>query len=610
MKTRWFKVLLSVCLAAALAAAPATVSIADSSRPGLAADSAQSAAVKNKEEVVYASLSADGNVNAVYAVNHFDVAAAGGVTDYGRYASVVNLTNTGAIASDGETVSFEAEEGQFYYQGNMASAELPWLLDISYNLDGINTAPQELAGKSGSVTIHITTKPNEKSNPVFYDNYLLQISVTLDTEKCGDINAPEATIASAGKNTIVTYTVMPQKNADISISASVEDFTMAGIQISGMPFAINIATPETDDMLSDFEKLSDAISDLNDGVGDLNDGVADLYGGAQRLEDGSAGIKNGLLQLRNNSGQLVAASSQINTALSQISSSLSGALSGGMDFGSLTQLPQALNQLSAGLKDMSDGLTGLKNGFSPAYAALDAAIRGIPDTALTQNQIDTLYAATDPGQHGVLDTLTASYTAGQTVKSTYDQVKSAFDAVAPTIDTISGSVGTIAASLDQMSDGIEALSGTDIAGQLGQLDDGLSQLAKNYADFHKGLADYMAGVADMANGYSGFHDGLSRFHDGVGELCDGIDRLHEGTAELNDNTADMPETMQTQIDDMMDEYTGTDFEPVSFTSSQNLHTGLVQFVFKCDGIEKPEAAEQTQPEQDNETIWDRLISLF
>ncbi len=612
MKSRLFKVFMSACLSAALIIAPATVSVAESDKPGLpAADGGQSAAVRNKEEVVYATLAADGDVSAVYAVNHFEIAAAGDVTDYGRYSSVVNLTNTGAITNNGESVSFQAEEGNFYYQGNMASAELPWLFDISYDLDGTKTAPRDIAGKSGNITIHIATEPNENIDPAFYDHYLLQISVTLDTDKCGDIKAPGATLASAGKNTVVTYTVMPEKDADFSLTASVNDFTMAGIQITGMPLSMNIETPDTDDMLGDFEKLSGAISDLNDGVGDLADGAADLTEGAQGLENGSAGIKSGLAQLRDNSGQLVTASSQINTALSQISSLLSGALSGGADFDDLTQLPQALGQLSAGLTDISGGLTELKNGFASAYTALDAAMRGIPDTVLTQDQFDTLYANTDPSQYGVLDTLTASYAAAQTARGTYYQVKSAFDAIAPTIDTISGSIGTVASSLDQMSQGIEnSLSGADIMSQMGQLADGLSQLSKNYADFHKGLADYMNGIADMSGGYAGFHDGLSRFHDGIDSLSDGISQLHEGTSELSDGTMDMPETMQTEIDDMMAQYTGSDFQPVSFTSPQNNKTGLVQFVFKSEEIEKNDVAEQPQTEQNNETIWDRFISLF
>ena len=41
-----------------------------------------------KEEVVYASLAADGKVNDVYVVNAFDLQEAGTVADYGEYSLV------------------------------------------------------------------------------------------------------------------------------------------------------------------------------------------------------------------------------------------------------------------------------------------------------------------------------------------------------------------------------------------------------------------------------------------------------------------------------------------------------------------------------------------
>jgi putative membrane protein len=72
----------------------------------------------------------------------------------------------------------------------------------------------------------------------------------------------------------------------------------------------------------------------------------------------------------------------------------------------------------------------------------------------------------------------------------------------------------------------------------------------------------------------------------------------------------MPDTFQTKIDDLMDEYTGSDFKPVSFLSSRNLNTGLVQFVLKCDAIEKPEATAKAPAERKDETIWDRVTALF
>lgn len=601
MKSKRFKTILSIGLAAVLSFAPVSPSHVGA---------LGNAEIKNKDEVIYATLASDGSVRAIYAVNHFTIIKAGSITDYGDYTLVKNLTDTTQLTQNGDAVTVQTNAENFFYQGNMATKELPWIFDILHSLDGVRTAPQELAGKSGKIEIHITTKQNAAVNPAFYENYILQISITLDTEKCSDIKAPGATVASAGKNKIIAYTVMPGKDADISLSAVVRDFAMTGIDISAMPFSMNMELPDTDSMINDFTELSDAISDLNDGVGELTDGIAELKTGADKLRNGSSDIKTGFFELSENSRQLIQASSQISVALSQIVSALNGS-SGEMDLGDLTKLPQGLSQLADGLDDISDGLIDLKNGFTSAYAALDGAIQEIPDVTVSQEQIAVLYTQTDLSQHGLLDQLIASYAAGQTVKGTYNHVKSAFDAVDPTIDMLSASIDTILATLDDMSEKIsDTLSGMDIMQQHAQLSVGLSELDRNYTEFHSGLRDYMNGVGELSSGYTDFHNGLSSFRKGIGELYDGVVELHNGTTKLSDETAKMPNTLQAKIDDMLDQYAGSDFEPISFISSKNEHTDLVQFVLKCDGIEKPEETKGVEVEASNETFWDRLIALF
>jgi putative membrane protein len=64
------------------------------------------------------------------------------------------------------------------------------------------------------------------------------------------------------------------------------------------------------------------------------------------------------------------------------------------------------------------------------------------------------------------------------------------------------------------------------------------------------------------------------------------------------------------IDDFTAEYSGDDFLPVSFVSPQNTNIGLVQFVLKCDGIEKPEETVAAPVDEPTETIWDRFTALF
>lgn len=570
------------------------------------------AVVSNKSEVVYAKLSVQGDVNAVYVVNHFEVEKGGSIIDYGNYSSVKNLTESKPIEAAGDKLTMQAEEGDFYYQGNLASMDLPWLVEISYELNGEAVTGQEVAGKTGVLGIHIKTKRNDKVDSVFYDNYMLQISLTLASDICSNIKAPEATIAEAGSSTMLVFTVMPEKTADFSIEATVKDFAMSGIEISAMPFSMSVDVPDTDGMLKDFKKLPEAISELNEGVGKLAKGTTELKRGADRLKNGSGEFEYGLVELKKNSTRITGASAQIREALSNISVSLNRGTSGA-DLSSMAQLPAALSELSGGLKDISSGLNQLKDGYGKAYNALDTSILNIPDAAITMDQINQLFPDAGKEQRTMLNQLYASYMAGQGVKGTYAQVKQAFASVAPTLENITVNLDKISGALDEMSAQIgSSLTGTDITAQLTQLTEGLTELAYNYSQFDNGLKDYMNGVATLSSGYQQFDSGLSEFVIGVSNMNHGVSELYDGTTTMNNEISKLPDQMQKEIDTLMEDYDSSDFEATSFVSDKNNNTELVQFVMKCSEIKLPEEGNTSKDNSDEkkETIIDRFLALF
>lgn len=576
------------------------------------ASNVTTAEISNKSEVVYAKLSAAGAVNAIYVVNHYQVAKGGIITDYGSYQSVKNLSDSKPIELEGDKISIQAEEGDFYYQGNMEGKDLPWSIEIVYELDGLEVSPQDIAGKSGDLGVRIKTKRNDKVDSIFYENYMLQISLTLPSDLCRNIDAPDAIVAEAGNNTLLAFTVLPNTEAEFKIAAKVTDFRMSGIEISAMPFSMSIDMPDTDGMLKDLEKLPEAIEELNDGVGELAKGTTDLKKGADSVRSGSVKFEYGLSELSQNSSGIIGASAQIKDALSTISTSISGNTSE-TDLSSLTQLPSVLNELSLGLKGISAGLVELKDGYSMAYTALDGAILGIPDSGITKDQIDKLFRDADDDQLAMLNQLYASYLSGQAVKGTYAQVKQAFISVAPTLENVTASIEKITGALDGMSSSIgNSLSGMDINTQLGQLSQGLAELAKNYKLFDKGLQEYMSGVTTLSDGYQQFDSGLSDFADGVAAMHGGVSELYDGTNTMNKEISKLPERMQKEIDILMEKYDKSDFDAASFVSSKNTNTGLVQFVLKGEDIKLPEDINTTEEttKDVNETVMDRFLALF
>ena len=561
----------------------------------------------SKDEVVYATLKANGDLGEIYVVNTLDVAQAGEILDYGEYSSVKNLTDLSELKSEGQTVRIDAPEGKFYYQGDMKDdSELPWDITISYSLDGREVDPSELAGKTGHVEINIHTTANKDVGVVFYENYLLQISLML-SNKYRNLEALGGMVANAGKNKQITFTVMPGNEEKFSVEADVEDFEFQGMEIAAVPSTLPIDTSEMGNMTDDLTTLSNAIRDVNNGVADLKDGVTQLNNGVATLRDGSSQFRDGINEIDGASSEIVAASNSIGDALKTISTSLT-TNSDDMDLTKLSELPAGLTQLANGLTETANGLSTLQESYSQAYLALDDAIEGIPAGQLTEEEIAGLY--TSGADSDVLDRLVAFYSAAQKVKGTYSVAKKAFDAVEPSLNQASGALKEMSGTLTSIANDLSAsLEEMDVSA-LGELQNGLATLATNYGEFHTGLVDYTEGVSQLSASYNKLHTGITELSNGTGELANGVGKLHNGTDELYQETKDLPDQMQEEINQMIQEYDKSDFKPVSFVSSKNEKVYSVQFVIKTESIQKEEQEMEQEEPVKEKGFWDLLLGLF
>jgi X-X-X-Leu-X-X-Gly heptad repeat protein len=584
-------------------------------------NTAGTAAIDDRQEVIYGLLDANGTPHSGYVVNRLQVQGAGTFSDEGDYRSVRNLTSTAVLTLNGKQVSGPVGTGDFYYEGVLSTVRFPWLIDISYTLDGKTVTPAQLAGSTGKLSIHIKTEKNASVDPVFFENYLLQIQLTLEEGKARDVSAPDATIASAGANQQVAFTVLPNREGDLRLEAQVTDFEMPGIQVSALPFSMVFDIPDTDDMLADMETLADAIGELNAGVQKLNDGVKDMEGGAAALTSGSDDLNKGLTLLSKNSVSLTAASSQIDGALRVIVEQLEN---NAVDPTQIEQLVGGLRQLAAGLYSgdaaqpgLAEGLGQIQGGITTATTTMDGLIAALAPIA-DQTALATLMAeagALTPGSQLTLQSLVNTNVQALSVQGFWygpngnDGVKAGLDSAAAGLGASIGSCQYMAGQLNMIADGLESgLSG--IAG-LQLLTAALQDLSNGYSDFNTGLATYTDGVDTLAKNYDSFNSGLSQLLSGVSDLRVGTSSLYNGTSELYANVEDLPETMQKEIDSFLEDYQASDFTPVSFVSKNSEHLSRVQFVLVSDPIkaEVPDAPIGDAPASE-QTFWDRLVALF
>ncbi|MDR1620279.1 MAG: hypothetical protein LBS18_06440, partial [Clostridiales bacterium] len=308
------------------------------------------AAAFEKEEVVYALLSAEGAAQSAYVVNVFTLLTPGAIVDYGDYKSVQNLTSEDEIFLEGDTIQISTQEKKLYYQGALTEpVALPWLINISYTLDGVPIAPGALAGKSGKLEIRLKIEANPAADQSFFDGCALQTSITLDAARCNNIAAEGATVANAGRNKQIAHTALPGKGLDATISADVENFEMDRISINGVGLAMDFDI-DTDEFTGSLTELADAIGELNSGATDIRDATKKLDDGALELLDGAKALGEGALEFDIGMGRLQA-------GLMEFCGGLKELVDGSREF------HYGLTELAAGGRTLMEGSAAIKQGL-------------------------------------------------------------------------------------------------------------------------------------------------------------------------------------------------------------------------------------------------------
>lgn len=604
--------LLTVALS--VACVPGALALAQdesAKEPGASGASAQpaSTATYRKSEVVYANLTASGKPEAVYVVNRFDVTGAGSIADYGDYTAVQNLTNQTDLKRQGNATVFEAGEGAFFYQGDAARTALPWRVSLEYKLDGKTVPADQLAGASGALSIRVSTARNDAVPPAFYDSFMMQITFTLPGAVASEVTAEGATVASAGQDTTVAFTVLPGHDGDFELKAQVKDFRMAGAQIAALPYSSVIEMPDTSGMADGMTSLSDAVSQLAAGASSLASGASALSSGVQGLSSGATSFGQGLAQLDLSSGALVEASSQIKTAFDAMSAALSKIDPAQLE--QLKQLPDAIDQIADGLEVLARQAHAVQHEYSQAMTALDGAIEGLLANAPTQGQIDSLkeYVKGDSSQAETVQKLLSVYEAAQAVKAAYVEGKPAFDDADNALSASAVALDQQVAALRAAAKLLDAAVADGRVDQLVQVVEGLSQLPASYGQFHDGLVQYTSGVSALAASYGDLESGTSSLAGGASRLSGGAGSLSGGLGQLNATTITLPETMRKQIEEMTAEFDFPEFDPVSFVSPDNKNVAAVQFVMSTAAIEKPEVPQEKESKAEP-TLWDRFLALF
>ncbi len=677
-----------------------------------------------KDEVVYINLSHDGSVESIYVVNAYDLTEEQPVTDFGNYREVKNLTTTEELSVQDGAISFTAPKGKFYYQGELDSAQIPWLVSVTYQLDGQPISGGELAGKEGHLEMTLSLRQNPDANPVYFDNFAIQATVLLDSERCKNITAPSATLANVGGDKQMSYIVLPGKEKDFTISADVTDFEMDAIQINGIPLTLDIDDPDTTEIkdkiyeLKDGAKelddgafqlddgatqlqdgaleLKDGAADLYDGTDDLYDGVKDLDEGADKLRSGAGDLKEGADQLKAGFDQLNQSSRELKAGIAATQQQMISALEGSgvpiqlpptpsdpLDTTYLLQVGMALDkgfdlaigQIEAAIKQLESGGSSIElAALAPEMTVrvLSAAVSVDEDGSISEEGSEDTSSEGSEGNSG--DSSTGEGSEGNSGDSSTGEGSEGNSGDSSTGEGSEGNSGGNSTGEGSSSGEGQLLPPADEGGnanrpsapanpsqsfpqhqneladpgdqlailqtQLASLKQfkqvntlcmgtlqymaGTEQLSTGYTSLYDGILELRSGISELVGGVQELLDGSKELFDGASDLRDGVDELFDGTTELKDGTIEltdgttelrdqsdeMDSKVDEEIDKMLDEYRGGDFDMVSFVSDKNTQVDSVQFVMKVAEIQIEEEEAPVIQEEVKPSFWQKLVNLF
>lgn len=394
-------IVLGIGATAAYAQKPDTASKPEEKKPQVTV-SANQADSPSKDETVYILSGADGTAQQVIVSNWLrNPDKADLLEDVSTLQEIENVKGNETFSTGKkDALTWNAAGSDIYYQGT-TDQKVPVDVKITYKLDGKDISAQDLAGKTGKVTIRFdysnhqfeTVKIGGKQEKICVP-FVMLTGMMLDTDVFRNVTVTNGKLENLGNEMAVIGIALPgvQENLNISkddltipdyveITADVESFEMGPTMTIAATSLFNDLHSEDlniDELREQAEKLTDGMNQLMDGSNQLADGLNTLLDQVGILVDGMNQLASGATRLQTGANDLAAGASQLQSGASALSNGLStldsnsASLNSGARQVFNTLLSSANTQIAAsGLEVASLTIDNYASVLNNAIASLD-----------------------------------------------------------------------------------------------------------------------------------------------------------------------------------------------------------------------------------------------
>ena len=453
-------------------------------------------------------------------------------------------------------------------------ASLPVSLSINYTLNGVSVTPEELTGKSGSVTIRIdyeNTRAEQHSingrQETLYSPYIALTAMALDSDVFSNVSITNGSLVNDGSRTVAAGLAFPglaeSLNIDndkldipgyMEISANVKKFDFDGTYtiVTNEPFR-EASKKEKDEDILDADELSDSMDELSDAMDKLMDGSDELYDGLRtlldksyelvdginRLADGAYELYSGAAKLDSGAGELYGGASELSGGLSRLASN-NAELNGGAKkvFDSL--LSTATEQLRAAgidesmapdltIENYGKVLASLSGGMSVSKDEIQKQVEAAVREQVLAGVLAKFNLTLEDEQRAAIDAAVEEQMQSPEVQA---QIEKITEEKYQAASQGAGQIQALKAQLDEYNKFYTGLN--DYTAGVSEAQAGAAKLAGGAAELKSGTAQLYSGTAELYSGVKKMQDSTPELIDGVRRLTDGSKELRDGIVKLND----------------------------------------------------------------------------
>lgn len=543
-----------------------------------------------KDQTIYVVLNSDGTVDQTIVINRLFDYVGNELIDTGEYLNIKAISENikPEITDNQITWNLEKNEKDFYYEGEIAS-ELPVIVDLKYYLNGEELEAEELAGVTGELKININIRQNENINRMHSEAYLTQIQLPIDLKKVKIIDAPKAMQIVTGTVATISYSIMPDSDADYTLLLDVKNFEMDAINISLISYD-PMDEEQYKELTDGLIEMEDGANELNKGTGKLRDGLAKLVNAIKELVDGFFSLSDGADELQDGMNKYYEGLIEYRKGVDEFSVGL-GTFSSGLStlYSQSTSIVGGYSQLYNGLSELQQGYQALitaiqaggmdSGGSGPDLSTLTALLEtyGITDSTIqgqilteVDNVINAAVMGTPgapnfDGLKGIINSLVPDQIPTEEKASELlASLESAINGAITEALAEFGQLGALLAGLGVPEVNIpgmltelakELAAGNDIDTILSlfsMINNGLKEILTGFAQANAGLRTYFSHMGDLVAGIYEIQSGMSKLQtatydltDAYSEMLAGSDKFFQGINEAANGSQEMYDSVQT-----------------------------------------------------------------